>query len=851
MEARDGGMVETTQAVEFKVPRWMAQDKGLPTCSYELIEVVRISKSGKAALLKGTPVKRGSEHCHRCGRKIDHPVSRMVGFGPDCCAAIGIPRPGRDEAEVWVQMALEYLSDIVIEEWIPMKYLMDIPLPEPTGGASSSRQSTSDEKPANSPVVEVADGMLAVKFNDAYSNDLKDSFKAIFSNYSDRRWNRDDYSWRVNPSSQDIASLYLWFNDNNFVVTQEAQNLIARGGQQAQEAQTQEERTWGSRKNPRRAILRGGKIYFKFETSDPEFNIVKDEVKRLRGSRFDGAEKVWHAPINLATTPDILRILEIYSFATRDDEDLISQMRGVQDEHERQIAASGSVEASEAWDIEIGVEGLFPFQQAGVEYILNNKRVLVGDQMGLGKTATSLSTLEAGDLYPALYICPASLKLNVKREVEKWLPHRSVEVLNGSKTSGRYDADITIINYDVLSDGWQGKNAVDRKLAKTKGWIEPSVHTRAMLSRDLKAVIVDESHYIKEQSSQRSRAVQMLTKDVEYCILMTGTPVLNRPRELVFPFKVLGRLQEFGTKTAFEKRYCAAFNQRFGQKTIWNNTGASNLDELNRMMRASFYLRRTTDQVIEELPPLRYSDQIVELDNREEYERVEDELLSYVAERAQEDEEFLSMIEDLDPDEAERMAELEGINARRKAERAETLVRLSNLRRVTAEGKLDSSIEWIEQFLASGEPLIVFANHRKVVKAIAKHFNAPMIMGGMNKETIERGKTLFQSGEVDLIVLNIDAGGFGHTLTRAHHVAFVEFPWTPGAYSQAIQRCYGRLNDMHGALVYNVLARDSMDEVMTGMLSAKMSTVDAATDGKASAMSTGFIEKMQSRRERR
>jgi len=96
---------------------------------------------------------------------------------------------------------------------------------------------------------------------------------------------------------------------------------------------------------------------------------------------------------------------------------------------------------------------LRPFQRAGVSYVLSARRTFLADEQGLGKTVQALAALEADDAYPAIVVCPASLKLNWEREASIWLPERSVAVVAG--TGGAIpSADITIINYDIVHAHW-------------------------------------------------------------------------------------------------------------------------------------------------------------------------------------------------------------------------------------------------------------------------------------------------------------------------------------------------------------------------------------------------------------
>jgi hypothetical protein len=122
--------------------------------------------------------------------------------------------------------------------------------------------------------------------------------------------------------------------------------------------------------------------------------------------------------------------------------------------------------------------------------------------------------------------------------------------------------------------------------------------------------------------------------------------------------------------------------------------------------------------------------------------------------------------------------------------RAEVLQRIAILRQLAWRGKEKGAREWIDNFLETGKKLIVFAWHRDAVLAIANHYNAPVIMGGMKQAEVEENKRRFQEDDdCRIIVMNIAAGGVGHTLTAASDVLFLEYAWNYALMDQAISRC--------------------------------------------------------------
>ena len=144
-----------------------------------------------------------------------------------------------------------------------------------------------------------------------------------------------------------------------------------------------------------------------------------------------------------------------------------------------------AAEAIDATAVVLGGE-LAPFQWAAVRYALDARRVFLADEQGLGKTVEALAALEADQAYPAIVVCPASMKLGWQREAQRWLPHRSVTVVQG-RCAVPPSGDITILNYEIVA-----------------------AHREALIRRRPRAIVVDESHYCKNPQAKRTQAVRRL-----------------------------------------------------------------------------------------------------------------------------------------------------------------------------------------------------------------------------------------------------------------------------------------------------------------------------------------------------
>jgi hypothetical protein len=467
-------------------------------------------------------------------------------------------------------------------------------------------------------------------------------------------------------------------------------------------------------------------------------------------------------------------------------------------------AAIGDVRRSRAADAPVleaearlGGE-LRPFQRAGVAYVLHARRTFLADEQGLGKTVQALAALEADDAYPAVIVCPAGLKLNWLREIERWLPHRSVHVINGTGVAPM-DAEITVLNYEIVH-----------------------AHRVRLQLRRPKALVLDESHYVKNPRAKRTQAVRRLAEalpDGSLKLALTGTPVMNHPEELIAQLRILGRLQEFGSGARFARRF----------------QGAGAEERIHWHLRRSCFVRRLKADVLPQLPAKRQVVLPVALDNEREYKLAQDDVIAWLREQPL----------DLSEVEAKVAAAL----------RAERLAQLNALKRLAARGKASAALAWIEDFLASDEPLVVFAGHREVQELLLERFpDALHILGRDSIGQREAAVDAFQDpGGPQLIVCATRVAGQGITLTRASNVAFLDLEWTPAMHDQAEDRCH-RIGQHDAVTAWYLLAADTIDETMIELISRKRGIVGAVTDGRrdeSEALVQSVVRELRSAKPRR
>ena len=414
-------------------------------------------------------------------------------------------------------------------------------------------------------------------------------------------------------------------------------------------------------------------------------------------------------------------------------------------------------------------------QKEAVQKLVENKKFILADDMGLGKTtSTIIAALESGSK-KVLIICPATLKINWKREIENY-SDKTVYIAEGKNFST--DADFVIINYDII------KNFHD---TKKKGESQ-------ILDANFDLVVVDEAHYIKNATAQRTKLINDLVKKVDRLWLLTGTPMTSRPIDY---FNLLSLIESPVAKNwmAYAIRYCQGYQFNVGGRKVWNVMGASNLEEL-RDRTSGLTLRRLKENVLD-LPDKIITPVYLRLKSKM-YEEIMGEYYDWY---------------DKNPEESKSLTV--------------QFTKLTKIRQVIADEKIAQTIELAENIIEQGKKVIIFCNFTDSLNKICEHFGkaAVKVDGSMSKPERQHSVDSFQdSDKIKIFVGNIKAAGVGITLTAAEAVIMNDLSFLPSDHAQAEDRAY-RYGQKNNVLVYYPIFENTIEGIIYDILNNKKQVI--------------------------
>ena len=454
------------------------------------------------------------------------------------------------------------------------------------------------------------------------------------------------------------------------------------------------------------------------------------------------------------------------------------------------------------------------YQAEGVAYGLEKLKFINGDEPGLGKSMQTIMTIFALNAWPALIICPASLKRNWQMEWEKFVGMKAM-ILNDSVKNTWPTfyhtgmCKVFIVNYESLKKYF----VLDIEKNDKKKFTLSNVTFKENITL-FESVAIDEIHRTKDMTSQLSKFTKGICANKKVVIGLTGTPIVNTPKDLVAQLAIIGKLSEVaGNYRNFMIRYCGGMGGK----------GATNLVELNYKLKTTCFFQRLKKDVLKDLPDKIHQIVYCDITTKKEYNEALNDLAKYLREHK-------------DKNDAE-------IN---KSMKGEIMVKIGILKQISARGKMNEVQEYIEEILDSGQKVGLFIYHKEIAQYIKQVFPQTLLYTGAQTDDeknnavneFQKCKTCgvrFENhyntdhehvpSDKNLIALSIKSGGVGLTLTAASRMAVVELPWHPADCEQ-IEARFHRMSQKNSVHCTYFLGKDTIDEHIYDIIEKKRSIAD-------------------------
>lgn len=476
-------------------------------------------------------------------------------------------------------------------------------------------------------------------------------------------------------------------------------------------------------------------------------------------------------------------------------------------------------------DIELLIEGLSllkkprSYQMDYLYYAINHGNHVNGSSVGTGKTASSIFYAEMLDLFPCMVVCPASVKSGWLREWKETNPNRRVSVISTSSPPEDFEADVIVINYDILG----------KRVTKENGKTSLEIRLDGMKKKSFSLVIADEIHFLKNRKSIRSKSFKKLIHKVPSVIGLTGTLIMNRPAELLNILMLIERIKEIAPEDQYHhyffERYCNMKETNFGMDI----SGASNIKELNRLLKECCYFQVSKRDALKELPPISENVVECEITNKRAYKKAKGDLLQFIEDKFKDEEKV------------------------EKAARAEFLVKLSTLKQLSLEGKEKFIKKWVEEWMEANEEekLLVFASQSTILTKIAEEFKEGLLITGgtTTKKRDEILQKFFSQKESRVLFANIGCLGTGVDGLQkvCSNMAILELPPRPSDLVQVIGRLE-RSGQENPVTIQYLLSTETIDQDLWEMLKGKKDVTDMLNKGFQDDTSLMILQKYKNER---
>lgn len=565
----------------------------------------------------------------------------------------------------------------------------------------------------------------------------------------------------------------------------------------------------------------------------------KELCKTLPGSKWDPKSQQWRVPASWASC------LALRSTFKTELEIGPGLAQWATDELTNRVTPANELRVLETLE-DPSNEDLFPHQRAGVAFLATAKRALLADEPGLGKTAQAIRALKklqenGEEPFPALIVCPNTLKKNWKREFAKWWPEVEVAVVKGSANQRRKifeePADVYVINWESLRSHSRlapyGSVALarctecgghDEKVSENRC----EVHERELNRIDFKSVVADEIHRSKEPKSKQSRALWAATGEANIRFALTGTPIANNVLDL---WSILHWIapEEWPSKTRWIDRMVDTMLNAFGGMMVLGVKPhmQTEFDQtLNPRMR-----RMLKSVVLPWLPEMMFERRDVEMSTKQAkaYNQMRDLMIAEL--------EGGDVVTAPSPlTQTTRLLQFASSYAEMDVDETtgESKARLTE-----PSCKVDALMDDIKNGDFGNDSVAVCAVSRQLIELLSaaltkEKIEHGLITGAQTEDERQQAIDDFQSGKTKWILFTAQAGGVGVTLTAARRLIMLQRPWSLVDHKQALDRVHRIGSEIHDSIIVtDYVTEGTVEERVLQVLETKADNFEAIVRDKA------------------
>ena len=556
---------------------------------------------------------------------------------------------------------------------------------------------------------------------------------------------------------------------------------------------------------------------------------LKELCKSLPGATYDATNQTWKLPVSWSAC------LALRS--TFRDDLVLGERLTEWAKNERTVRIDP---VNLLRDLEIlpdgeGDQDLFPHQRAGVEFLSTARRALLADEPGLGKTAQAIRSLKkmqdnGEQVFPALVVCPNTLKKNWQREFKKWWGDVNVQVVRGTTTQRRKqfeeeNVDVYVINWESLRTHSRlapfGSIALAR-CTVCKGHDERvtenrcEVHDRELNKIDFKAVIADEIHRSKDPKSKQTRALWAASGNADIRFALTGTPIANNVLDL---WAILHWLSpdEFPSKTRWIDRMVDTMLNAFGGLMILGIKPHME-EEFQAVIRPRMR-RMLKARVLPWLPEMMFERRDIEMSTKQAkaYKQMRDHMIAELEGSG-------AVVAPSVLTQTTRLVQFANAFAENVVDE-----RTGEIRTVLAEPscKVDALMDDIKSGDFGDDSVAVCAVSRQLIELVSARLTKEgiahgLITGAQSDDERQEAIDDFQSGKTKWILFTAQAGGVGVTLTAGRRLVMLQRPWSLVDYKQAIDRIHRIGSEIHDSvIVMDYVTEGTIEERVIQVLDEK------------------------------